>query len=304
MIFIAGGTGYIGGHLLAALRERGLPVRCLIRTPEKAEVCRGPMGGPGFETAIGDITDRESLRGALEGAGMVVHLVGIIEEKGPQTFKRVHVEGTKNLIEEAKQAGVRHFFYQSALGADAGSWAGYLRTKGEAEELLKASGLPYTIFRPSLVIGPGDGFTQKIRDFINTLSPVLPVPGKGEAKFQPIYVGDWVKCFLKIIDNPSSLGRTYELGGPEHLAYNDMVKAIRDAMGSVKPVVHIPVFLVKAGASLLGVASVEQIKLLEKDNITTPDAVRRDFGFEPLAFREALKLFVAPYLTTRTGQGE
>lgn len=294
MIFIAGGTGFIGRHLLEALEDKGIEARCLVRTPEKARQCEAR----GFETAIGDITDRQSLDGALDGVRMAVHLVGIIEERGRQTFKRVHVEGTRNLVDEAVKAGVGHFFYQSALGADPGSWAQYQRTKAEAEEIVKASGIPYTIFRPSLVIGEGDGFTRRIQEMIR-LAPAVPVPGEGNAKFQPIYVGDWIKCFLKILDNPEALGKVYELGGPEHITYNEIVKAVSKAMGREKTLFHFPAAIARIGLKFLEktplrVATTEQLRLLETDNICDRQSVKKNFGFDPVPFREALGLFISP----------
>ncbi|GAB4388352.1 MAG: NAD(P)H-binding protein [Thermodesulfovibrionales bacterium] len=292
MLFIAGSTGFIGKNLLEALREKGLKARCLVRSGEKARA----VEEMGFEAALGDITDAESLKGALDGVKTAVHLVGIIAERGGQTFEKVHVEGTRNLVAEAKSAGVGRFFYQSALGADLGSWAKYHRTKAEAEEIVKASGIPWTIFRPSLVVGEGDGFTTRIQEMIR-LAPVIPVPGDGKARFQPIYVGDWVKCFLKAMDDPGAEGRTYELGGPEHITYNEIVKAVSAAMGRSKALFHFPAGLALVGLKFLektpfSPATVEQLKLLDTDNICQPDAVRKDFGFEPMAFRDALKLFI------------
>lgn len=284
-IFIAGGTGFIGRHLISHLKEK---IRCLVRTPERAEICKAQ----GSETVIGEITDRESLKGALDGCSMVIHLVGIIEEKGKQTFRAVHVEGTRNLLDEAKGANIKHFFYQSALGADLSSWAGYLKSKAEAEELVKGSGIPFTIFRPSFVIGEDDGFTRKIKDMITSLSPVIAVPGKGKARFQPIYVRDWVRCFLKIIDNPDAIGKIYEFGGTEQLTYEEMVRAIASVIGSTKPIVHIPSAFVRFTAPVFGIATKEQIRLLDMDNISDPESVKKNFGFEPMAFKDALRLFI------------
>lgn len=301
MIFIAGGTGFIGQHLLRALKEGDHRIRCLARTDERAALCRKR----GFEAVTGDITERESLRGVLTGVETVVHLVGIIEEKGEMTFQRVHVEGTKNLVDEAKKAGVRHFFYQSALGASLESDASYQRTKAEAEEIVKNSGIPYTIFRPSLVIGENDGFTEKLKELVR-LGPFVPVPGTGEARFQPLYVGDWVRCFLSILGSTESIGKTYEFGGPEHLTYNELILQLMEVMGVKKPLIHFPLSLAKAGIPLIGIGNrigriigkkiptvtAEQLMLLGRDNICDLDSVKRFFGFEPLRYKEALKMFI------------
>lgn len=293
VIFIAGGTGFIGKHFLRALKEAGHSVRCLARSEESAGACTAL----GFETARGDITERGTLKGALKGVRTVVHLVGIIEERGRQTFQRVHVEGTENLVAEAKEAGVEHFFYQSALGASADSPAVYHRTKARAEETVRASGIPFTIFRPSLVIGEGSGFVAKIGELLSK-GPVIPVPGSGEARFQPIFVEDLARCFLKVMDNPAE-GKVYELGGPEHLSYNRMIEVAAEVMGVKKPMLHIPAGLARLGVKLLErtpfrPATSEQLMLLEMDNICDPEGVKKGFGFDPVPFREALARSISP----------
>jgi uncharacterized protein YbjT (DUF2867 family) len=311
MFFIAGGTGFIGSHLVSALAVSGMRAACLVRSPRKTDICKKA----GFDAIMGDITDRESLNGKLDNCDAVIHLVGIIEDKEGISFEKVHVDGTENLVDEAKKAKVKHFFYQSALGASHSSWSRYLKTKAEAEDIVRTSGIPYTIFRPSLVVGDGDGFTSKLKDIIS-LSPVVPVPGEGKAKFQPLYVGDWVKCFIKLFSappHPSSpwkgedgCGGVYELGGPEHLTYNEILSLLMEAMGVDKPVIHVPMEMVKLGMPLSRVfqgiggllgkripsISGEQLRLLETDNICDTGAVERHFGFAPVRYREALKLFI------------
>lgn len=303
--FIAGGTGFIGKHLVDVLSSSGYKSRCLVRTEEKAEICKKA----GFEAAIGDITDRKSLDGKLNDCDTIVHLVGIIEEKGEMTFEKVHVEGTKNLVDEAKKSDVKHIFYQSALGASITSQAKYQKTKAEAEEIVKSSGIPYTIFRPSLVIGQGDGFTEKLKELIK-LGPFVPVPGDGNSKFQPIYVEDWVKCFMKVFSNESRVvshaSRIYEFGGPEYLTYNEMILQLMDAMGINKPLIHIPLGIIELSLPFSGISrkignllrknipsvTSEQLRLLQSDNICAKDSVEKFFGFNPLMYREALKKFI------------
>lgn len=304
-IFIAGGTGFIGSNLLVALKDKGYKIRCLVRTSGRAALCKQES----FKPVIGDITDRESLRGTLEGVDMVVHLVGIIEEKGEMTFEKVHLEGTRNLVDEAQLAGVKHFFYQSALGASPDSSARYYATKAGAEDIVKGSDIPYTIFRPSLVIGDKDSFTGKLKELIG-LGPVVVVPGDGKARFQPMYVEDWVKCFLKILSDVARItnhkSQMYEFGGPEQLTYNELTAQLMEAMGIKKNIVHMPMFLAKAGVPFMGlsqrlgkafgraVPSVthEQLNLLAKDNVCDIDSIEKNFGFKPLSYKEALKRFI------------
>lgn len=294
MIFIAGASGFVGGHLIDALLRNDYKLRCLARS-EKAEKS---LREKGIDVFSGDITIPETIEGALDGVDFVIHLVGIIEEKGSATFRNVHVDGTKNLIAEAKRAGVKRFFYQSALGADKSSWSGYLRTKAEAEEIVEKSGIPFTIFRPSLMIGKWDGFTKKLKDLIK-ISPVIPLPGDGKSRLQPIYINDWTNCMLKALASPDSFRGIFELGGPQHLTYNGIVSTLADAMKVKKTVVHIPIGIIKFGAavaektiSFMPVSS-EQLKLLEIDNICDIDSVEKNFGFKPLRYKDALKEFIS-----------
>lgn len=293
MIFIAGASGFVGGHLAEHLIKKGLRTKVLVRTVAAGE----RFSSRGVEIIPGDITKPETLKAVLTHDDIVIHLVGIIEEKGDSTFQKVHVEGTGNLVNEARRAGVRHFFFQSALGADRNSWSEYLKTKAEAEEFVKDSGLPYTIFRPSLIIGPWDGFTKKILDMLK-LSPVLPVPGDGKAQFQPLYIKDWLKCLDKVLEDPGTYQSVFDLGGPQHLPYHEIVEMISAASGHKRPVFNIPMGLMRFGVSVLsGVLSsppvtLDQLRLLQQDNITDPDAIRKNFGFEPMRFKEALKEFM------------
>lgn len=305
MFFIAGGTGFIGSHLVDALSKGNYACRCLVRTEERAKVCKKAN----FEAVIGDITDRKSLEGRLDDCDIVIHLVGIIEEKGDMTFERVHIEGTKNLIDEAKKANIKHIFYQSALGASTNSFAKYYRTKAGAEEIVRTSGIPYTIFRPSLVIGRGDGFTEKLKELVH-LGPVVPIPGSGKGKFQPIYVEDWVRCFMTVFSDASRIAhyalRIYEFGGPEHLTYDEIVLQLMEVMNIHKPLLHIPVKLIKLSLPLSGIShdigrllgkkiptvTGEQLSLLQLDNICDINSVERDFGFVPITYSEALRKFI------------
>lgn len=293
MIFIAGGTGFVGRHLLNALKEEGQRVRCLVRSAKKADECKKL----GFEYHIGSITDRDSLKGALKGVSTVIHLVGIIEESTGVTFNDVHVKGTENLLDEAVGNEIGLFFYQSALGASMTSPFGYQKTKAEAEELVKNSGLPYLIFRPSLIIGGLDGFSLRMKELIQN-SPAIPVPGSGKSLFQPLYIGDWVRCLLKAIKTPAFYNRTIELGGPERISYNELLKMYMEVLGINKKIVHLPAGLVKATLPLSRIgrafgmkipqASPDQIDLLQKDNITDPSVIEREFGFKPKRLEEYL----------------
>lgn len=301
MIFVAGATGFVGRHLLESLKESGAPVRCLVRDEKKAERVRAM----GCEAVQGDITDESSLKGLLEGVKTVVHLVGILKEEGRTTFDAVHVKGTQNLVNEAVAAGVKRFFYQSALGADPDSRFQYCKTKARAEQIVMEGGISYTIFRPSLIIGEGDGFTLRTRQVLTAGSVVL-VPGKGEARFQPLYIGDWVRCLHAVLADPAFDKRTIELGGPEHLSYQEILKTYMKVLKINKSMVHVPMGIMRFGLPFMGAArslasavgreipevTGELLSLLEQDNICETDGVLKKFGFEPVRLSEALKQFL------------
>ena len=293
MIFITGASGFVGGHLVDYLIAKGHRVRCLARS----ESAKKSLSAKGAEVVSGDVTHPETLNGILGPDDFVVHLVGIIEEKGGSTFESVHCNGTANLVAEAKRVSVRHFLYQSALGADKNSWSGYLKTKAEAEEIVKKSGLRFTIFRPSLIIGPWDGFTKKLVEMLK-FSPVLPIPGEGKAKFQPVYIKDWLACAGKVIEGPDSYVSTYEIGGPEHLSYREMVEKLSSAMGHNRPAFKIPMGLMRFGAMIFEKVlssppvTSDQLRLLEHDNICDRKSIEKNFGFVPMKYEEALKEFM------------
>jgi NADH dehydrogenase len=294
LIFIAGASGFVGGHLVDYLIARGHAVKCLARSGKAQKL----LSAKGAAVISGDITKPETLNGILNPDDFVVHLVGIIEEKGGATFRSIHCNGTANLVAEAQRAGVRHFFYQSALGADKGSWSGYLKTKAEAEEIVMQSGLRYTIFRPSLIIGPWDGFTKKLVDMVK-LSPVLAIPGEGRAKFQPVYIKDWLACIGKVIETPDAFVSTYEIGGSEQLSYREMVEKLSKALGYSRPAFTIPMGLMRFGASLMEKVlpsppvTSDQLRLLEQDNICDPKSLENNFGVIPVKYEDALKEFIS-----------
>jgi NADH dehydrogenase len=223
--------------------------------------------------------------------------VGIIQESSEATFSGVHVEGTRNLLEASRKAGVRHFFYQSAIGTRPGARSRYHKTKWEAEELVRASGIAFTILRPSLIYGPGDQFTIRLAEMIR-MSPVLPVIGTGRSRIQPISVDDVAACISKIVTSDSFLNEIYEIGGPEQLTYEEVTAMIADAMGVKRPTLHMPLFFVKTAARVLEAVlprppvTTDQLIMLQEDNVCSMRDIRDAFGIEPLKFSEGLRKFI------------
>ena len=293
MILVTGATGFVGSHLVKRLRKEGLKVRALTRTPAKAQ----SLADLGAEVVPGEIADLASLETAAKGCDKIVHLVGIIQEGRGFTFRSVHVEGTRNVLDAAKKAGIGHFVYQSAVGSREGAKSQYHRTKWEAENLVRASGIPYTILRPSLIYGPGDLFTIRISEMIK-VSPVLPVIGTGRSKIQPVFIDDVVECLRKIVTSESFINKIYEIGGPDELTYEEVTKAIAAAMGVDRPVVHMPLFFMRTMAMVAETVlskppvTTDQLIMLQEDNVCSLRDIREVFGVEPVKFREGLSRFL------------
>ncbi len=247
MILLTGATGFVGRHMVKALRAAGQPVRCLVHSLEKERA----QGLTHVELVQGDILVPESLAAAMQGVEKVTHLVGIIVERDQQTFERVHYEGTRNLVTAARQADVSRFVQMSALGARANPGAtAYQRTKWRAEEEVIQSGIPYVILRPSIIFGPGDGFVTQMVHILRQ-APVIPIVGTGEYKLQPIYVENVCQAFVQALTREKATNKVFALGGPEVLSYETVVDIIACTIGVKKPKLHLAFGFVQATAALM-----------------------------------------------------
>jgi uncharacterized protein YbjT (DUF2867 family) len=293
MILVTGGTGFVGSHLIKRLRKDDIAVRAVVRNPTKA----GDLRDLGADVVPGDISDRASLEKAASGCDRIVHLVGIIQEAHGATFQNVHVRGTENILHAAIKAGVRHFFHQSALGTRPGAKSVYHKTKWEAEELVRARAIPFTILRPSLMYGAGDQFTIRLSKMIK-LAPVLPVIGSGKSKIQPIYIDDAVSCIVNAVTSEAFMNEIYEIGGPEQLTYEEVTEAIAEMLGVRRQIVHLPLLFMKAAARMFETVlpnppvTMDQLIMLQEDNVCSLRDIRDAFGIEPIKFREGLSRFL------------
>ena len=286
---ITGSTGFVGRHIAKELCSRGFKVRCLVRASSDL----APLAGLPVEIFRGDITDEVSLQSALQGAVSAVHLVAIIRETKGATFEAINFSGTKNLVQAAKRVGVKRLVYMSNLGAGPDERFPLLHTKWRAEEEVRSSGIDFTIFRPSVMFGRGDGFVCVLADIIKKL-PLVPIIGSGRTKFQLISVEDVATCVAKSLANKRTGNQIIPLGGPEHLAYEDITDLIIEKLKLGRRKVHIPVPLMKAVVwtaekSLLKLLITSaQLAMLARDNITDLDVVEKVFGFKPVSLGEKI----------------
>ena len=283
MIFITGGTGFVGRHLIARLLREGEQVRAL---------SRGASDLPGVELVRGDITDLSSFAESLRGCRAVIHLVGIIRETGRNTFERIHALGTRNVVEACKEAGVTRLLHMSALGARPDAASRYHRSKWEAEEIVRGSDLEATIFRPSVIFGAGNAFTPQIKDLLR--KPVTPVIGNGMSLSQPIWVEDVVSCFVEALGKPETIGRFYELGGHETYGFEQLTDLVAEANGIDKPKIHLPPILVRPVAAVMSrlfrsfPLTPDQLTMLLEDNVCDIAEMKEVFGVVPASLAEHL----------------
>lgn len=294
MILLTGSTGFVGTHLLKGLLEAGFQVRCLVRpgSPGRDKI------DPRAEKAYGDILDKESLVKAMVGVETIIHLVGIIEEGPGVSFEAIHVLGAKDVVDAAIGAGVKKFIHMSALGSRESAASRYHRTKWQAEQYVKASGLNFTIFRPAIIFGPGDGFMNRLAQLMGRL-PVIPIIGTGKYEFQPIYIEDVVRCFVQAAQNPLTIRGTFELGGPEKLTFNEIIEIIRNALGVKKGTIHIPMAVMKPLVWFMDrflkhpPVNREQLMMLEEGNVCDITQMKEVFH-PPLAkLREEVPRYIS-----------
>ena len=285
-VLVAGGTGFIGSYLCRALADGGHEVTSLSRSPGDAP--------EGIESATGDVTDYDSIAGAVDGQDAVVNLVALsplFEPKGGNVMHdRIHRGGTKNLVRAAEDGGVERFVQLSALGADADGDTAYIRAKGEAEAIVRDSGLDWTIFRPSVVFGEGGefvSFTKRLKGMFAPGVPLYPLPGGGKTRFQPIHVEDLVPMLVAALEGDEHVGETYEIGGPETLTLREVTDLVYEAEKKGVTIVPLPMPLARIGLSVLGAVpgfpmGSDQYRSLKFDNTTADNDVAA-FGVDPAA---------------------
>jgi NADH dehydrogenase len=285
-VFITGATGFVGRHMLTRLLAEGHSVRALVRDPQKANLAERAK----VELVAGDVAEGTGLDQGMQGCDAVIHLVGIIVEKGSNTFERVHHLGTRNVVEAAKRTGIKRFVQMSALGVRADGVAPYQTTKWKGEEEVRRSGIPFCILRPSLIFGEGDGFVTQMMETMRSAPLFRPVPGDGKPKFRPIIIDDVTACFVRALTAEAATNQTVELGGGDELTLNDVLAEIARCAGVRKPAVHIPLPFVFAGAAVIQKVlknppvTADQLRMLREGSTCDIGPMKRLFGVGPRGF--------------------
>jgi NADH dehydrogenase len=292
-VLVVGGTGFVGRHLVCRLVDAGYRVLVLTRRRDHA---RHLFLLPTVEAIEGDAGDPATLARLAAGTVAVINLVGIINETGGQTFAHAHVEVTRTVIAACKTAGVRRLLQMSALNADVSGPSRYLRSKGEAEALVMASGLDWTIFEPSVIFGPEDSFLNLFAKLLRVL-PVVAL-GAADAKFQPVYIGDVADCFVRALSIDATIGQRYPLCGPKVYTLLELVRYVGQTADTVRPIVTLGPGLTKLQASVL-----ERLPgaLMSRDNLASMERASvcgcdfpAVFGVVPKALEAIAPTYLAP----------
>jgi NADH dehydrogenase len=290
-VLVTGGTGFVGPHVVHALRAHELPVRVLVR--DRSKGTRATSWGA--ELAQGDVTDPQSLRGATAGVDAVVHLVSIIKGS-PADFERVMAQGTRDLVAAAKESGVRRFVLASALGLDERSKDAvpYFRAKWEMEHVVRESGLEHVILRPSFVFGR-DGGVLPTFVRLARFAPVTPIIGPGTQRLQPIWVDDVAEYYARAVNEPAAANRTFDVGGPDAPTWNEFWDRLKRVLGARRPSLHVPFGVMRVQAALtekLPGAPVtrDQLTMLALgDNVVTSNDAVETFQLPLVSLDEQLR---------------
>lgn len=290
MILVTGATGFIGTRVVHELRARGADVRALVHSPKRADV----LANWDVELVAGDVGDSASLRAAAEGCEAVVHLVSIITGREAD-FERVMAQGTRDLVDAAREAGVRRLFLMSALGVEDARASGipYYEAKRAMERAVRGSGLEFVVLRPSFVFGHGGALPGFLR--IARLAPVTPIVGDGMQRIQPVWVDDVARAVAEALERPEAAGRTLDLGGPEVVTWNELWERLKRAAGVRRPSVHVPLFLMRPQAALFELlpnppVTRDQLRMLQAgDNVVVGDAAAAVLGLELVRLDEQLR---------------
>jgi NADH dehydrogenase len=285
-IAIVGATGFVGSHLVPHLVGAGHRVIGISRDGRRL-----PGWGDEVEARAADVASGIGVDEALAGADAVVHLAAIPRQSRGRRFEDVNVRGTERVVAAAERAGIRRFVHLSVLGVADDPKLAYLYSKWRGEQAVRGSSLEWVVLRPSLMFGTGDGFFNLVKVTLRWWSPgIVAIPGKGDTRFQPLSVDDLAIAVEKSVTEAGRAGSVYQVGGPEHLTYRQIVDAVMAATGMRRLTVGIPIPLISALTAvtdrLLPIFPVshDQIASLQRPNFTDLDAFERAFGVKPRPF--------------------
>lgn len=295
VITVFGGSGFIGRHLIRRLAKSGAVVRIATRTPTKAGYLKTAGAVGQIVPFATDVTKDESVARALQGADIVINLIGVLYERGAQSFQAAHVEAAGRIARIAAATGVARLVHISALGADASVPSAYARSKAAGEAAVLAAYPEATILRPSIVFGPEDGFFNKFAAMAQ-IAPALPLIGGGATRFQPVYVGDLADAIVAALDLDSAKGRTFELGGPRSYSFKELLELTLKEVHRKRYLVNVSWKAAETLGNVLEKVPLlappltrDQVELLKRDNVVSPGSAGfADLGITTLTSCEMI----------------
>ena len=290
LITVFGGSGFVGGQVVRDLARRGWRIRVAVRRPDRAYRLQTSGHVGQIQAVRCDAADPAQVEAALQGADAAINLIGILYEAGARSFEAMHVDAARNIAFACAAASVDRLVHVSAIGANPESDSKYARTKAAGEMAVREAKPDAVIIRPSIVFGAGDGFLNKFASMA-TMAPALPLIGGGKTRFQPVYVGDVAEAIVRAVERPDAAGRTFELGGPEVMTFEDILKLVLRETRRRNGLIPLPFFAARAIGSLaqltsiVGIAPVltrDQVASLETDNVVADSAEGlAQLGVEP-----------------------
>ncbi len=312
-VMVTGATGFVGRSVVRELLSRGITPVCVVRSAEKLFGQNRDVDRERIVAVTGGLGDKGALRHAAELSQAAIHLVGIIIARPlrGQTFHRVHVVGTQNVVDAARGAGIGRYIHMSALGTRSDAVAVYHQTKWAAEELVRGTGLEWTIFRPSVIHGPDGEFMRLMKRFMcGMIPPIVPYFGAGTGRLQPVSVKDVACCFVQSLFEPATIGKAIPLGGPRTYSWIELYNACRTFMPGArrwKPLVSQPVAIAKAtavlGAPVMGLAEMViprlglfrfdagQVQMSQEDGVCDQTIAEKLFQMKMRDFEQELAVY-------------
>ena len=282
MIAITGATGFLGSNLIPKLKDK--KVKCLVRKY---------IDNSKIDPVVGDINDTVSVNKLLKKTKVLIHLAAVIDSKNKKDYYKVNVQGTKNLIDSCKKNKVKRIIFVSSMASTKDYLDDYGKSKKEAEDLIKNSGLDYTILRPSFIYGKNSNSMKKMISFINSFK-FIPIVGNGEYTLNPVHVDDVVKSIISCINSKKSIKKTYDILGKSEISFNEFINAISEKYNIQKRKIHIPIpicLVISSVGSILGPSfplKKSFVLSLESKYKGTIASAERDLNYSPISFKEGL----------------
>ncbi len=297
-VTVFGGSGFLGRQIVKSLVAGGVTIRVAVRHPERASFLER-MGRDGqIELTQANVWEESTVARAVTKSTWVINTVGHYVEKSGATFDAIHGQGAHNVARQAGSAGVERLIHISGVGADPESDSPYVRARGIGEDLVKGAFEGVTILRPSVIFGPDDSFFITLAGLARQL-PVLPLFGTGRTKLQPVFVGNVGEACVRVLADPSTQGKLYELGGPRIYTYKALMNLVLEHVGKRRALVPFPFFVWDALAALSSVLANppltrDQVKLMKSDNVVGEAAlVLKDLGIDPTPVEEVLPTYIS-----------